>query len=59
MDDHLHVQKLAHHSAGARGTVSAGSEAKGWFEVARTLRIEWAPGEKVTGRLSMPAGGRR
>jgi len=25
--------------------------------VARTLRIEWAPGEKVTGRLRMPAGG--
>ena len=25
--------------------------------MARTLRIEWAPGEKATGRLSMPAGG--
>lgn len=26
--------------------------------MARRLKIEWAPGEKVTGRLSMPAGGR-
>jgi len=37
--------------------VSVGSEAKGWFTVARTLKIEWAPGEKVTGRLSMPGAG--
>ena len=37
--------------------MSAGSEAKGWFTVARTLKIEWTPGEKVTGRLSMPATG--
>jgi predicted alpha/beta-hydrolase family hydrolase len=29
---------------------------KGDCEVTRTLRIEWAAGQKVTGRLSMPAG---
>ncbi len=38
--------------------MSVGSEAKDRFTMARTLKIEWAPGEKVTGRLSMPAAGR-